>query len=185
MRRCRVHATFPCWCWIELLDLSKLLCGFVKVVTLCVKVVTCISGPMPNKTKLKSDQDFEWCWIELLLYGLWICQNQYMDFSKLLHGSVRIDAWISLSCYIDMSKMLNVFVEVGFVKVVLVFLALWCWSSQSTQCLGPAVPLVMCIMSLSHTYKYHNFHFPFLKPCQINMWTISWVELFLGVNFFV
>ena len=49
-----------------------------------------------------------------------------MDFSKLLHGSVRIDAWISLSCYIDMSKMLNVFVEVGFVKVVLVFLALWC-----------------------------------------------------------
>ena len=34
------------------LDLSNLLHGFVKV-------VTCISRPLPNKTKLKFDQDFE------------------------------------------------------------------------------------------------------------------------------
>ena len=60
---------------------------------------------------------------------IWICQNQYMDFSKLLHGSVRIDAWISLSCYMDLSKLLY-----GFFKVVTricqscfmyVFHALW------------------------------------------------------------
>ena len=40
-----------CWiCQSCYMDLSKLLNGFVKV-------GTCISRPLPNKTKLKFDQD--------------------------------------------------------------------------------------------------------------------------------
>ena len=35
-----------------------------------------------------------------------------MDFSKLLQGFVKIDAWISLSCYMDLSKLLHGLVEV-------------------------------------------------------------------------
>ena len=37
-----------------------------------------------------------------------------MDFSKLLHGFVKIDIWIFLSCYMDLSKLL-----LGFVKVAI------------------------------------------------------------------
>ena len=37
-----------------------------------------------------------------------------MDFSKFLHGFVKIDTGISLSCYMDLSKLLH-----GFFKVVL------------------------------------------------------------------
>ena len=60
---------------LKLLDLSKLLHGFVQKVVLWlyqssymdlfkllhgfVKVVLCISRPLPNKTKLKFDQDFK------------------------------------------------------------------------------------------------------------------------------
>ena len=42
----------------------------------------------------------------------WICQNWYMDFSKLLHGFVKIDEfdmWISLSCYMDRQSCLMYF----------------------------------------------------------------------------
>ena len=43
------------------------------------------------------------------------CEKKlYMDFSKFLHGFVKIDTGISLSCYLDLSKLLQ-----GFVKVVL------------------------------------------------------------------
>ena len=38
-----------------------------------------------------------------------ICQSFYMDFSKLLHGFVKIDTWISLSCYMDLSKLMHGF----------------------------------------------------------------------------
>ena len=59
-----------------------------------------------------------------------------MDFSKILHGFVKIDKWISPSCNIDLSKLKHRFLKVviricqnslknfsmflyGFVKVVL------------------------------------------------------------------
>ena len=45
------------------LDLSNLLQGFVKV-------VTCISRPLPNKTKLKFNQDFELLDLSKLINGL-------------------------------------------------------------------------------------------------------------------
>ena len=35
--------------------------------------------------------------VEFVKVGTWICQNLYMDFSKLLHGFVKIDTWISRS----------------------------------------------------------------------------------------
>ena len=56
------------------MDFSKLLDGFVKIVTWIlkscymdllkllhgfVKFVTCFSRPLPNKTKLKFDENFE------------------------------------------------------------------------------------------------------------------------------
>ena len=44
----------------------------------------------------------------------------YMDFSKLLHGFVKIDKCMSLSFYMDLSKFLHGFVKLlhEFVKVV-------------------------------------------------------------------
>ena len=61
-----------------------------------------------------------WFWILLILLALfelfpWICQNWYMDFSKLLHGFAKIDAliylrtWICRSCYMDLLKFLHKF----------------------------------------------------------------------------
>ena len=44
------------------MDLSKLVLGFVKVLQGFVKVVLCFSRSLPNKTKLKFDQDFKACW---------------------------------------------------------------------------------------------------------------------------
>ena len=46
-----------------------------------------------------------------------------MDFSKLLHGFLKISTRISLSCYRDLSKLLHEFVKVvnGHVKSVLFF----------------------------------------------------------------
>ena len=41
------------------MDLSKLVLGFVKVLHGFVKVVLCFSHSLPNKTKLKFDQDFK------------------------------------------------------------------------------------------------------------------------------
>ena len=35
--------------------------------------------------------------------------NWYMDFSKLLHGFVKIDTRISLGCYMDFSKLIQGF----------------------------------------------------------------------------
>ena len=45
---------------------------------------------------------------------------EYMDFSNLLHGLVKIDTWISLSCYMDLSKTMP-----GFRLVVI-------WICQSS-----------------------------------------------------
>ena len=42
-----------------------------------------------------------------------ICQSCYMDFSKLLHGFVKIDTGICLNLYTVFAKLLN-----GFVKVL-------------------------------------------------------------------
>ena len=41
-----------------------------------------------------------------------------IDFSKLLDGFVKIDAWISLICHMDLSKLIHRFLYVfhGFVK---------------------------------------------------------------------
>ena len=44
------------------MDLSKLVLGFVKVLQGFVKVVLCFSRSLPNKTKLKFDQDFKAHW---------------------------------------------------------------------------------------------------------------------------
>ena len=45
------------------MDLSKLLqyMDLLKLLHEFVKVVSCISRPLPNKTKLKYDQDFKAC----------------------------------------------------------------------------------------------------------------------------
>lgn len=42
-----------------------------------------------------------------------------MDFSKSLHGSVKIDTWISLCCYRDLPKLFMDFLKLlrGFGKV--------------------------------------------------------------------
>ena len=42
----------------------------------------------------------------------WICQNWYMDFSKLIGGFVSIDTWISLNCYMGLSKLIHGFLQV-------------------------------------------------------------------------
>ena len=39
----------------------------------------------------------------------WICQNWYMDFSKLLHGFVKVARWICKSCFVDLSELFYVF----------------------------------------------------------------------------
>ena len=44
------------------MDLSKLVFVFVKVGTWICQVVPCISRPLPNKTKVKFDQEFKACW---------------------------------------------------------------------------------------------------------------------------
>ena len=46
---------WPLWILLQLLDLSKLLHGFVEV-------VLCISCRLPNKAKLKFEQDFKAFW---------------------------------------------------------------------------------------------------------------------------
>ena len=113
MRRCRVHATFPCWADVELncwicqsccMDLSKLLHVFLAL---------CQTKPSWSLTKILNDVELNCCYMDygFVKINTWISLNCYMDLSELIHGS--------LSCYIDMSKMLNVFVGVGFVKVVL------------------------------------------------------------------
>ena len=58
----------------------------------------------------------------------WICQNWYMDFSRLLHGFFKIDTWISLICHMEFRKFdtwisLNCYMDLsnllyGFLKVV-------------------------------------------------------------------
>ena len=53
--------------------LSIFLHGFVKVVTWIWFL--CISRPLPNKTKLKFDQDFKACWSSCLELGRWMSQS--------------------------------------------------------------------------------------------------------------
>ena len=50
---------------------------------------------------------FEFC------TNCWSDQSCYIDFSKSLHGFVKIDTWISLICYMAVSKL-----PYGFVKLV-------------------------------------------------------------------
>ena len=68
-----------------------------------------------------------------------------MDFSKLLYGFVKIDAWISLSCYTDFSKVVHGFLKLlhGLVK----FLTLICLS---------------CYMDLSKLFYVSKFKFKLL-----------------------
>ena len=42
----------------------------------------------------------------------WICQNCYMNMSKLLHGSVKVVTWICQNCYMDLLKLLHWSVKV-------------------------------------------------------------------------
>ena len=39
----------------------------------------------------------------------WSDQSCYIDFSKSLHGFVKIDTWISLICYLNLSKLIHGF----------------------------------------------------------------------------
>ena len=74
------------------MDLAKLLHGFVKV-------VLCISCPLPNKTKLKFDQDFKVCWsfcFELKVLG----KAKYsMPWVSCAFGNVENIALIFIGCY--------------------------------------------------------------------------------------
>ena len=90
-----VAETWLMWPWhLEMLSSCNLsllmlnwIVGFVKVVTWIFTVlVTCISRPLPNKTKLKFDQYFEKVlnWIVAFFKVVtWLCQNCYMYFSNL------------------------------------------------------------------------------------------------------
>ena len=40
--------------------------------------------------------------VRITLSYTWICQNCYMDFSKLLNGFVKIDQWRYLNCYMNL-----------------------------------------------------------------------------------
>ena len=51
--------------------------------------------------------------IVFLYFFTWICQNQYVDFSMLVHGFVKIVTWISLLYYMDLSKLIHGFLFVG------------------------------------------------------------------------
>ena len=55
----RFVTVVTCNCQFLYIYLSKLLHGCVKVVDWFVKVLICISRPLPNKIKLKFDQNFE------------------------------------------------------------------------------------------------------------------------------
>ena len=80
------------------LDLSNLLHGFVNV-------VLCFSRPLPNKTKLKFDQDFKACWsfcFELKVlneskYSMsWVCSalgNVFTYFWLYLIFFIGLDQW--------------------------------------------------------------------------------------------
>ena len=57
-----------------------------------------------------------------------VCQNWFLDFSKLLHEFVKIDKEISLSCYVDFSKWLH-----GIFKVVT-------WICQFFLCISRPLP---------------------------------------------
>ena len=48
----------------------------------------CLAQSVSPRFEFSSD-----CWIFFEVVT-WICQNCYMDFSKLLHGFVRIGTWI-------------------------------------------------------------------------------------------
>ena len=112
-----------------------------------------------------------------------------MDLSiLLLDGFVKTDTWISLSCrwicqnwFMDFSRLLHKFVKLihGFVKVVLCIsrpianktkfdhdfqsllnlllcLNKSCWINQSTQSLGSAVPLAIFLMYVGHAVFSSN-----------------------------
>ena len=57
-----------------------------------------------------------WIWLKLdllklLLIVRWICQNWYMDFSKLLHGFVKNCKWIYQNWQMNVSKLLHGFCQ--------------------------------------------------------------------------
>ena len=49
-----------------------------------------------------------------------------MDFSKLLHGFLKVATWIFLRCYMDLSKLIH-----GFLQVVKWICQNWCIKVQS------------------------------------------------------
>ena len=55
---CLVNLSVLLLNFVQILDLSKLLDGFVKLV-LWILVIACFSRLLPNETKLKFDQHFK------------------------------------------------------------------------------------------------------------------------------
>ena len=108
----------------------------------------------------------------VLNFNCWICQRCYMDFSKLLHGFLKIDTCISLICYMDLSKLLH-----GFFKVVLCisrllpnktklkfdqdFKAFWsfCFEQKVLNESGYSMPWVCCAFGNDYNYftLFYNF----------------------------
>ena len=56
-----------------------------------------------------------------------------MDFSKLLHGFVKIDIWISLSCYMNLSKLIHIFTWI----CQICFMYFWPFAKQKQAEVGP------------------------------------------------
>ena len=78
------------------MDFSSLFYGFYKVASGFVKVVLCISRLLPNKTKLKFDQDF------LLKLLLWI---KGIEWAKVLNARGLLCLW---RCLIKNTSINNI-----------------------------------------------------------------------------
>ena len=87
-----------------------------------------------------------------------------MDFSKFLHGFVKIDTGISLSCYLDLSKLLQ-----GFVKVVL--------------CISRLLPNKTKLKFDQDFKVYWSFCFE-LKVLNVSEYSMPWIRCALCGNVF-
>ena len=102
--------------WLILLSWLHISCWFSKSTHLSGPLChwQFLSDPSPIISLHCHSVSKSWFWILLILLALfelfpWICQNWYMDFSKLSQGFVKIDTWISLGCYTDLSKLFYIF----------------------------------------------------------------------------
>ena len=104
--------------WLILLSWLHISCWFSKNTHLSGPLChwQFLSDPSPIISLHCHSVSKSWFWILLILLALfelfpWICQNWYMDFSKLSQGFVKIDTYgfISLSCYTDLSKLFYIF----------------------------------------------------------------------------